>query len=72
MDETLRDCDFILKDLRRNLVVAQNRMKTQANHHHREVVFNVGDYVYLKLQPYRQNSVAFCSSLKLAPRFFGP
>ncbi|KAK9230741.1 hypothetical protein WN944_023713 [Citrus x changshan-huyou] len=72
VDETLRDRDSILKDIRRNLVVAPNRMKTQSDHHRREVVFTVGDYIYLKLQPYCQKSVAFCSSLKLAPRYFGP
>ena len=47
-------------------------MKCQADQHRREAFFLVGDYVYLKLQPYRQTSVAFRSSMKLAPRFFGP
>jgi hypothetical protein len=47
-------------------------MKCQADQHRREVTFNGGDYVYLKPQPYRQTSVAFRASLKLAPRFFGP
>jgi hypothetical protein len=72
VDDMLRSRDDILRDLRKNLVAAQVRMKCQADRHRREVSFEVGDYVYLRLQPYRQTSVAFRSSLKLSPRFFGP
>ena len=72
VDEYLRDRDAILRELRYNLLQAQNRMKCQADQHRRDASFAVGDYVYLKLQPYRQTSVAFRGSMKLAPRFFGP
>lgn len=61
-----------MRDLRRHLIVARDRMKTQADKHMREVVFDVEDYVFLKLQLYREKSVAFRSSLKLAPHFYGP
>lgn len=34
--------------------------------------FEVGDFVYLRLQPYRQVFVALRKNLKLSPRFYGP
>jgi hypothetical protein len=47
-------------------------MKKQANKHRQERSFEVGDLVYLKLQPYVQTSLAPRSSQKLAFKFFGP
>ncbi|KAL5837068.1 hypothetical protein ACOSQ3_014237 [Xanthoceras sorbifolium] len=72
VDELLRTREEILHDLRRNLVAAQGHMKHQSDQHRRDVTFDVGDSVYLRLQPYRQKLVTFRSSLKLAPRYFGP
>ena len=72
VDEYLRDRSTILRELQHNLNLARNRMKTQADQHRREVHFQVGGFVYLKLQPYRQSSVTFHGLLKLAPHFFGP
>ncbi|KAF7152598.1 hypothetical protein RHSIM_Rhsim01G0083100 [Rhododendron simsii] len=37
-----------------------------------ERVFEVGDWVYLKLQPFRQVTVAFSRNANLAPKYFGP
>ena len=47
-------------------------MKSRVDLHCREITFEVDDYVFLKLQPYRKKLVAFRSSLKLSPRFFKP
>jgi len=34
--------------------------------------FEVGDWVYLKLRPYRQMTVAIHRNLNLFPRYYGP
>lgn len=72
LDRLLEDRDAILDDLRVNLIRAQQKMQTQANKHHRDVEFQEGEWVYLKLRPYRQQSLAKRRFEKLAARYYDP
>ncbi|KAJ1288152.1 hypothetical protein BS78_02G068200 [Paspalum vaginatum] len=58
--------------LKQQLNRAQLRMKHQADKGRSEWSFQIRDYVYLKLQPYVQSSVATRSNNKLCYKFFGP
>ncbi|KAL6514874.1 hypothetical protein OROGR_020453 [Orobanche gracilis] len=64
--------DSILDELKQNLLKAQDRMKVQADKRRREIDFHEGDWVYLKLQPYKLKSLASRPYAKLASRFYGP
>lgn len=57
VDEYMLDRDALLACLNQNLSKAQTRMKFTADKHHRDLVFNEGDRVYVRLQPFYQNSV---------------
>ncbi|KAL1550842.1 hypothetical protein AAHA92_18755 [Salvia divinorum] len=70
--DLIRQRGELIVTLRKNLERAQQRMKDSANRHRRELKFQIGDKVLLKLQQYRQHSVAKPLSTKLARRFFGP
>ncbi|WVZ53030.1 hypothetical protein U9M48_004021 [Paspalum notatum var. saurae] len=58
--------------IRQHLERAKIRMKKQADKGHSEREFQVGDLVFLKLQPYVQSSLAPRANQKLAFKFFGP
>jgi hypothetical protein len=72
LDELLTQKTQVLKVLKENLTKARNCMIIQANRHRQDREFEVGQWVYLKLQPYRQQSVQHRTSHKLAKRFYGP
>jgi len=72
VENTLKTRDEIICILRANLQLAQDRMKKFADIKRTERSFDVGDLVYLRLQPYKQQSVVQRRNLKLSPRFYGP
>ncbi|GJY46363.1 peroxidase 64 [Tanacetum coccineum] len=72
LEHQLIERDDMLKLLRGNLVKAQDRMRNQANTKRRELSFQEGDYVFVKIQPYRQKTFAKSRYEKLSPRFYGP
>ncbi|GJS31026.1 hypothetical protein Tco_0491646 [Tanacetum coccineum] len=72
VERTLTAREKAIDMLKFNLTKAQNRMKVQAYKHRSEREFSVGDWVYLKLQPYRQLTVRKGRQHKLSAKFYGP
>ncbi|XP_062187935.1 uncharacterized protein LOC133891241 [Phragmites australis] len=68
----LKERQLMTKLIQQHLSRAQNRMKMQADKKRIERSFAVGDYVYLKIQPYVQSSVATRSNHKLSFRYLKP
>jgi hypothetical protein len=53
------------------LKTAQSRQKSYADNRRRELIFEVGDFVYLKVSPMR-GMKRFKVKGKLSPRYIGP
>jgi hypothetical protein len=57
--------------IRENLKVAQSRQKSYADKRRRDLSFEIGDFVYLKVSPMR-GTQRFKVKRKLAPWYVGP
>ncbi|KAJ1404595.1 Ribonuclease H-like superfamily [Sesbania bispinosa] len=66
LDTTLQQRQEVLRTLRENLKPHRQNMQDQTNKHRKDVNFAVGDWVLLRLQPYRQHFVSQRSSQKLS------
>ncbi|PKI77737.1 hypothetical protein CRG98_001861 [Punica granatum] len=72
VDSYLKDKESMIQLLKHHLQRARDIMKFQADKKRSERSFLIGDWVYLKLQPYKQESMGKRSCQKLSPRYYGP
>jgi hypothetical protein len=68
---TLLEAEDNIRMVRENLKIAQSRQQSYADTRRRELSFEVGDYVYLKVSPIK-GTKRFGVKGKLAPRYIGP
>jgi hypothetical protein len=69
--DILQEVERQVQMVRENLKLAQSRQKSYADNRRRELRFQVGDFVYVKVSPMR-GLHRFKIRGKLAPRYIGP
>ena len=72
VDSLITSRQHIHEKLQRRLRKAKEAMKHYADMKRDDVTFNVGQWVYVQLKPFRQQSVTGVTHSKLSKRFFGP
>jgi hypothetical protein len=70
-EDIIKEAEKQVQIIWENLRIAQSRQKSYADGKRRDVVFQEGDYVYLKVSPIR-GLRRFKVKGKLSPRFIGP
>jgi hypothetical protein len=69
--EILQEAEKQVQSIRENLKIAQSRQKSYADNRRRGLIFEVGDFIYLKVSPMR-GMKRFKVKGKLSPRYIGP
>ncbi|KAI9153591.1 hypothetical protein LWI28_013554 [Acer negundo] len=64
--------DEVVAKVKKELEKAHGRMKKYYDQGRRDVSFELGDFMYLKLQPYRQKSLKKKFNVKLSQRYYRP
>jgi hypothetical protein len=68
----LDESQKILQLLKEKLTVSRDRLKKQADQNRTEREFEVEDWVFVRIKPYKQLSLKQHGNNKLAPKFYGP
>ena len=69
--DTVKDTKEKIQVIRQRLKAASDRQRSYANLKRRDIEYNVGDKVFLKVSPWKR-IVRFGQKGKLSPRFIGP
>jgi hypothetical protein len=69
--EILQEVEKQVHIIRENLKIEKSRQKSYPDNRRRELIFEVGDFVYLKVSPMRGKK-RFNVKGKLSPRYIGP
>jgi hypothetical protein len=73
VEDHIENQQQVLQILKDNLTMAQNHMKQQVDQHRSESGFDVGDWEFLRLQPYKHMSLKKSKKdNKLSPKLYGP